>query len=211
MREADITVSDDAFDEMGLRALVELGRDAGLRDVTELVCRGTGAVVQVELAERYDETALSDLECVDDWEYVTETADAHVYVVSFTAPTLPDDLAAVADDLVGTCDPEVHDRGADISLVGPQDAIAENVHAYEAAGITPELRTLSGYDGPDRPLDDLTERQREVLETAWDAGYFEVPRQASTADLATELDLDDSTVSEHLQRAERNLLAHHLR
>jgi DNA-binding CsgD family transcriptional regulator len=210
MREADISVSDDAFDEMGLRGLVDLGRDAGLRDVTELVCRGTGAVVQVELDERYDEDALSELECVDDWEYVTETADAHVYVVSFTAPSLPEDLADTAEDLVGTCDPEVHDRGADISLVGPQDAIADNVDAYEAAGVNPELRALSGYEGTDRPLDDLTPRQREVLETAWDAGYFEVPREASTADVARELDLDDSTVSEHLQRAERNLLARHL-
>jgi hypothetical protein len=210
MREADISVSDDAFDEMGLRGLVDLGRDAGLRDVTELVCRGTGAVVQVELDERYDEAALSELECVDDWEYVTETADAHVYVVSFTAPSLPEDLADTAEDLVGTCDPEVHDRGADISLVGPQDAIADNVDAYEAAGVNPELRALSGYEGTDRPLDDLTPRQREVLETAWDAGYFEVPREASTADVARELDLDDSTVSEHLQRAERNLLARHL-
>ena len=41
-------------------------------------------------------------------------------------------------------------------------------------------------------------------------GYYEVPREASTADIAAEIDVDPSTVTEHLQRAERNLLSHHL-
>jgi len=49
-------------------------------------------------------------------------------------------------------------------------------------------------------------RQREVIETAWERGYYEVPKAVSTEELATELELDPSTVSEHLQRAERNLL-----
>lgn len=56
-------------------------------------------------------------------------------------------------------------------------------------------------------MEKLTARQREVLETAFDRGYYDVPRSASTAEIAAEFDLDDSTVSEHLQRAERNVLA----
>jgi predicted DNA binding protein len=45
-----------------------------------------------------------------------------------------------------------------------------------------------------------------VLRTAHRLGYFAVPREASTAEVAAALGLDDSTVAEHLQRAERNLL-----
>jgi len=37
-------------------------------------------------------------------------------------------------------------------------------------------------------------------------GYYEVPKQVSSEEIAAELDLDPSTVAEHLQRAERNLL-----
>lgn len=37
-------------------------------------------------------------------------------------------------------------------------------------------------------------------------GYYDVPRNASTEEVAAELELDGSTVSEHLQRAERNVL-----
>jgi predicted DNA binding protein len=49
-----------------------------------------------------------------------------------------------------------------------------------------------------------------VLETAYDLGFYEVPRQASTEDVAGELDIDPATASEHLQRAERNLLTSQL-
>ena len=58
-------------------------------------------------------------------------------------------------------------------------------------------------------FEELTDRQREVVETASEAGYYEV-REASTAAVAEELGLDPSTVPEHLQRAERNLLTHHI-
>lgn len=52
----------------------------------------------------------------------------------------------------------------------------------------------------------LTDRQREVLELAVRAGYFEVPRQATLADLAEHLDVDKSTVSGVLRRAQARIL-----
>jgi predicted DNA binding protein len=47
----------------------------------------------------------------------------------------------------------------------------------------------------------LTDRQRECLLVAQRAGYFEVPRACTMADLADELGVDKSTVSETLRRA----------
>jgi predicted DNA binding protein len=55
-------------------------------------------------------------------------------------------------------------------------------------------------------LDSLTSRWRSVSEIAYDLGFYEVPRQATVQNIAAQLDLDSATVSEHLQRAERNLL-----
>jgi predicted DNA binding protein len=52
----------------------------------------------------------------------------------------------------------------------------------------------------------LTARQREVLMTAIDAGFFAIPRETTLADLAAELDISDQAVSDHLRRAQRNLL-----
>lgn len=63
-----------------------------------------------------------------------------------------------------------------------------------------------GVQGSDCPLEDLTTRQQEVIEIAWKMGYYEVPKQVSADDIAVRLDLNSSTISEHLQRVERNLL-----
>lgn len=206
MREANITVDDSAFDAMGIRELIDLGREAGIRDFEELACHGTGAIVQVETESRYDEARLTALSCVDEWERVSETDDGHLYVIAFTAPELPESLAEQAEDLIGTCDPQLDDDRASISLVGPQDSISGTISEYEAAGVSPDLRTIGSYEGRDEPGDSLTDRQLEVIRTAFELGYYEVPREASTEAVAAELGLDASTVAEHLQRAERNVL-----
>jgi DNA-binding CsgD family transcriptional regulator len=210
MREADVNVTDAEFDEMGIGELVELGREAALHDLEELSCHGDGAIVRAETERRFDETRLDELDCVDRWEHVSEARDIHLYVIEFTAPALPESLAEKAQDLVGTCDPDLDHRGASISLTGSQDAIAGMIEEYEGVDVSPNLQRLGDYEGDRRPLDELTDRQREVIRTAYNLGYFEVPREASTEEVATELCLDPSTVTEHLQRAERNLIGHHL-
>lgn len=210
MREAHVRVDDDELDAMGIAELVALSRAAGLRDFEELVCRGNGGTVRVDVDDRLDEAALSELDCVDDWERVSGDEDGYSYVVAFTAPALPATLVDATDDLLGTCDPEVGEDGTTLTFVGPQDAISEAVRGYEDAGVSPDLERLGAYGGPGDALDSLTERQEEVVRTAFDLGYYDVPRTASTDVVAAELGLDSSTVSEHLQRAERNVLAEHL-
>lgn len=46
----------------------------------------------------------------------------------------------------------------------------------------------------------LTERQRECLEVALRKGYFEVPREATLAEVAAALNVDKSSASETLRR-----------
>ena len=52
----------------------------------------------------------------------------------------------------------------------------------------------------------LTDRQREVLETAHEMGYFEYPRQANASEVAAALDIEPSTFTEHLAAAQSKLL-----
>lgn len=53
----------------------------------------------------------------------------------------------------------------------------------------------------------LTDRQLEVLETAYEMGYFERPRRANATTVANALDIDPSTFSEHLAAAETKILS----
>lgn len=210
MREALVSISDSEYEALGIEELVRVCRNAGLRDFDELVCHGTGSVLQIEVDERVDEDRLQALDYVTEWEYISTSDDSHLYVVSFTAPALSEEINEPMEELVGTCDPQVRDDGATISFVGPQDAIAETIDEYKQEGVTPDLRKLGGYQGKPKPTDKLTRRQQQVIQTAFDMGYYEVPREVSTQDVAEELSLDPSTVAEHLQRAERNLLGQHL-
>lgn len=52
----------------------------------------------------------------------------------------------------------------------------------------------------------LTDRQREVLRTAHDMGYFSHPRDASARDVADEVGICISTFTEHLAAAQRKLM-----
>ena len=52
----------------------------------------------------------------------------------------------------------------------------------------------------------LTDRQREVAETAVELGYYDIPRSASQEDIAAELDCAPSTIAEHLRKAEARIL-----
>lgn len=52
----------------------------------------------------------------------------------------------------------------------------------------------------------LTDRQREVLETAYEMGYFERPKTANATEIANELGIAQSTFTEHLMTAQRKLL-----
>lgn len=57
----------------------------------------------------------------------------------------------------------------------------------------------------DDVLDDLTDRQREVLESAFRAGYFDWPRESTAEDLAESLDITPPTLHGHLRKAEQSV------
>ncbi|AGB36137.1 bacterio-opsin activator domain-containing protein [Natronococcus occultus] len=53
----------------------------------------------------------------------------------------------------------------------------------------------------------LTDRQYEVLRTAYASGYFETPRESSGVEVAAMLDIAQPTFNHHLHAAQRKLLA----
>jgi predicted DNA binding protein/GAF domain-containing protein len=52
----------------------------------------------------------------------------------------------------------------------------------------------------------LTDRQLEVLRSAYESGYFETPRESSGEDVADKLGIAQPTVSHHLREAQRRVL-----
>ncbi len=59
----------------------------------------------------------------------------------------------------------------------------------------------------DSDLARLTEKQRKALLLAYALGYYDVPRKISSYDLARRLKVNNSTLVEHLRKAQRRLLS----
>lgn len=59
---------------------------------------------------------------------------------------------------------------------------------------------------PADTIEDLTERQRESLETAYRAGYYEWPRESTAEEVAATLDITAPTLHAHLRKSEATLL-----
>jgi predicted DNA binding protein len=79
----------------------------------------------------------------------------------------------------------------------------------EDHGISVEIVSISPRpaDADDATTYGLTERQHEALTLALSRGYYESPREVSTAELAEELGIAQPSMSNLLRRAERQLLA----
>lgn len=120
---------------------------------------------------------------------IIEKIQEHGVIFDYPFEAIQDD--AVRMTLIG----ETNER-LQRALTAFPDEIAitvERIGAYP-----PEMRDLSSV---------LTERQQEILDIAADLGYYEVPRQATHADIAERAGLNAGTVSEHMQRIEARVFA----
>lgn len=58
----------------------------------------------------------------------------------------------------------------------------------------------------DSLIPDLSERQQEAILMAWEAGYYDIPRETTTEQLAAEMEVDRRTFEEHLRLAENKFV-----
>lgn len=63
-----------------------------------------------------------------------------------------------------------------------------------------ELRQLATDPGPKHRQFDLTQKQRESLVVAYEAGYFDVPQHATLAEVADRLGVSQSAASNRIHR-----------
>ncbi|ARS88588.1 helix-turn-helix domain-containing protein [Natrarchaeobaculum aegyptiacum] len=93
-----------------------------------------------------------------------------------------------------------------LTLLGEFDALREVV-ADLSAEVRIEIEEIGDYRGPGpRITDRLTARQYRALRVALERGYYEIPREAQLAEVAAELECTESTASDLLRRAERELV-----
>jgi DNA-binding CsgD family transcriptional regulator len=203
VREAVLQLDRAQLETLGIDGLFEVATAAGIRDIRDLVWRGSTGIVLIRLERPVAADRIDDLDPIVWWERIEEDGPGATYLLEVSIPELPEEQEAITRTVRG-----MDERGIQVSVVGSQDDISRGVERLGEVGIDARVERFADYQGPAAPLDALTARQREVVRIAHDLGYFEVPRSATPEDVAAELDIDPSTVGEHLRRAQANLMDH---
>jgi hypothetical protein len=93
------------------------------------------------------------------------------------------------------------------SFLGSESQIKDFMEKLDAIAIHYRVVLLADANfSPISPLSQLTEKQQEVLLMAYKLGYYDIPRKITSEELAKKLKLVDSTVVEHLRKAEQRLI-----
>ncbi|SER08911.1 helix-turn-helix domain-containing protein [Natrinema salaciae] len=144
---------------------------------------------------------------------VVEVDDRRLYRLELTAdghrrsvyPTVIEE-GGVLQEVTATAE------GWYFRIAFPSDEALERFHAFFVdRDLDVELRKLhetrEGVDGSGtRSAFGVTERQREALVAAVDAGYLDIPRSCSLAELGEQLDISPNATSERFRRGVRSLV-----
>ncbi len=152
---------------------------------------------------------IQDVETIVDWTLTPVTDDSfYVFVRAEPASDEWDWILAFAHESVVVIPPVVYtDAGAAVFEVLGDSNDLRSLLIDLPAGVDTTVERLGDYDRRRSPETLLTNRQQEVVTTAVDLGYYAVPREATVADVATELEITDSTVSAHLRKAEAAVMS----
>lgn len=203
----------------GIRAVVHVGSpgqcpaaalsnesQSTVTDVTWSTPSGDGHVVEdltVEAADDVDDERLTE---------IYRAGSRRTY--RFDRETEPSCVCQSVEELgVPLADVQARDGALELTFFADDVAVVRDTVSRLRGGFDDvSVKYLSRADDADSSdlvmvdRDRLTARQREVLETAYDLGYFEYPKGANAAAVADELGIATSTFVEHLSAAQSKLL-----
>lgn len=91
------------------------------------------------------------------------------------------------------------DGVADLEITAPRDRLSSLADQFRALGLEFDVRSVRTSIDSESVVSD---GQRQLIETAVEAGYYDTPRRCTLTELADQLDIAKSTASERLHRAE---------
>lgn len=206
MRELVLRILVADLESLGLGRFVVICRQLDAHRLEMLSCHNDSQKWLVRANTALDESDLVGVDCVNDVELLYNERGQYEYM--FFLERLDSALLGSACPREVTCEGKVLSERdfAEFVFVAPETEIEAFNRRLNESNVTFELVRIGKYEQKDQFLDSLTGRQRKIITTAYERGYYDVPRSVSLDSIAESSDLDKSTVSEHLRRAERNIL-----
>ena len=196
-------------EEFALRETFERRPDL-VFEVERVVAHDTAHVIPFVWASGGDldglTQVLDDDPSVDEIELLSDTDDERLYRLSWA------DDARVIGHMVIECDATIHQAVAasgqwTLRVLFPDRSAISDVDTFATEhGLSLDLRQLYGVDSAERARFGLSEKQQETLTEGYERGFYDVPREVDTNDLANTLDISHQALSERLRRATGNLI-----
>jgi predicted DNA binding protein len=145
-------------------------------------------------------------------ELVSRFDDESLFRVSWTARVHTPFRALIGADGAALLDVSTNGTEWRFCLIYP-DAVAIDEVSEECEELGLHLnvdRVYSLSDAFTRDHFELTEKQYETILAAYEAGYYEIPRQIKLKELARELDVSHQALSERLRRGHQVLMTNSL-
>ncbi|WP_254274162.1 PAS domain S-box protein [Haloarcula marina] len=182
-----------------------LGLSTYLDDTARLFVRTTGVDGSV-VAD-----ALDSLHAVQAYRHVSESDDGDVFEVDHRGTSIVTKLvrhggrpsSIRADESGLTVEVDIHvsaDVRTFVEMLGEEYDVELRSRRERDRSLQTRQSVLESI------LGDLTDRQREVLQTAYYAGFFNWPRDTTGEGLAAMLDVSQPTVNRHLRVAEQRIM-----
>jgi predicted DNA binding protein len=181
---------------------------AGANEVTPYFWAAEGDLDAFEHALRDDETVRDTLTLE---EYPGDDSGADREERFYRVTWELDDrnlLAALEDANAPVLEAASSDDEWEIKLLSPDREALSAFHDYCVThDIQFQLDRVYHAENPQEEGEyDVTADQQEALTAAFDAGYFDVPRETTLTDLADSLDISQNALSARLRRGHRNLV-----
>lgn len=210
MKEVTGVVPYSELEKLGLGDLFVRWRDRNAKSLQIVHCNGPQGAGLLKTARPLPEKEFESHEAVSRIKQVCDRRNHYEYTVVLQVEAFRKLLDACFEEAIITKDIFFLERGVRITMIISQEAIEKGekfASTMFEGGINCYIEKVNEYQGSTRPLDNLTERQQEAFRTAYEVGYFEVPREVTSDEIADELDVNNSTALELVRRAEQNLMS----
>ena len=179
-------------------------------DVERVVAHDAEHVLPFVWASAPDREVLEDAfdedKSIDDVELLSDLGEEWLYRMEWISQ-VQFVVHAIVEEQATVLDAHSEDGSWHLRLMFPdRDSLSRTYDFCEEHDVDIDIETIYEMDNERHGRFGLTEGQAEALTAAFERGYYEIPRGASVADLAEELDISHQALSERFRRAHGNLV-----